>query len=352
MRYGYVRPDNLPEALRWLAQRGSETRVLAGGTDLMVQLRQKSGDLVIKSRVLKPGTLAGDGIGAGGGGGGTGEAQIWLMDISGLSELRGISEFVDRLEIGALATHTRISESILVRQRARALAEACASIGGPQIRNRGTIGGNIANASPAADTLPALVVLDAAAAVARWEDGRVKVRELPVAGLVTGPYQTALAPDELIVSVRIPLLPAEARSAYIKLGRRNAMSISRLAVAAWAVLADDGRVTDVRICPGSATPRPMRFSQAEKVLLGKLPSADLVVEAARTVGDAMVAVTGVRWSTEYKRPVVEALSRRAIAAVLGLGPAGSAGRRGSCCDGGDRDGLRRLDGGIERENGR
>lgn len=326
MRCGYARPGSLEEALRWLAQRGSETRVLAGGTDLLVQLRQRSGDLVIKSRVLKPGTGAGDGNGVAAGdlredAQPEDEAPVWLMDISQLSELKRISEFVDRLEIGALVTHTRISESILVRQRARALAEACASVGGPQIRNRGTIGGNIANASPAADTLPALVVLDAVAVVAKWEDGRMKVRELPVTDLVTGPYRTALAPDELIVSVRIPLLPAGARSVYVKLGRRNAMSISRLSVAAWAVLGADGRVADVRICPGSATPRPMRFSEAERVLIGQLPSFELAAEAAKAVADAMVAVTGVRWSTEYKRPVVEALSRRALAAVLGLVPA-------------------------------
>lgn len=336
MRCGYVRPDSLEEALKWLARRGSETRVLAGGTDLLVQLRQRSGDLVIKSRVLE--TLPGE----------TGEAfrgrpegaarepfegaqpeeeaPPWLMDISRLTELKGISESADRLAIGALATHSRISESAAVRRHAQALAEACAGVGGPQIRSRGTIGGNIANASPAADTLPALVALDGSVAVARWEGGGVKVREVSVTDLVTGPYRTALAPDELIVGVSVPILAAGARSVFVKLGRRNAMSISRLSVAVRAVLAEDGRVVNVRICPGSATPRPMRFPEAEKALIGRFPSMELVQDAAKAVGDGMVAATGVRWSTKYKRPVVEALVRRALAAALVLGPTDENGR--------------------------
>src|SRR5439155_25372116 len=166
----YFRPRSLEEALEILAARAEEVRPLAGGTDILVKAK--------------------DGM----------ESRAALFDLTAVPEIRGIQELDGQVWIGAAATHTEMMRSPLVASAAPALPAACAVIGGPQIRNRGTLGGNLANASPAADTVPPLYVADAVVELVSVSARRV----VPVADFFTGPRHSVLVPDELIVGVRVP----------------------------------------------------------------------------------------------------------------------------------------------------
>ena len=281
------RPTCLDDALHYMwhcsQAQGDAARPIAGGTDLMVAARHAAED--------------------------AGQPATWrVVDISGLPEISGICVDGDEVCIGAATTHTEIEESAVILKTAPFLAEAAATIGSCQIRNRGTIGGNVMNASPAADTLPPLVALSATATLASVR-GRRAIR---VAELVTGPYRTAATPDELLVDVRFRALEPGARSAFIKVGRRRALAISRLAAAVAALFDSDARILDIRISAGAAFPTPCRIGRAEQVLLGNAYSAELAERAGREAARAMVSATGVRWSREYKEPVLAAIITRAI----------------------------------------
>ena len=281
------RPTCLDDALQYMwhcsQAQGDAARPIAGGTDLMVAARHAAED--------------------------AGQPATWrVVDVSGLPEISGICVDGDEVCIGAATTHTEIEESAVILRTAPLLAEAAATIGSRQIRNRATIGGNVMNASPAADTLPPLVALSATATLASVR-GRRAIR---VAELVTGPYRTAATPDELLVDVRFRALEPGARSAFIKVGRRRALAISRLAAAVAALFDSDARILDIRISAGAAFPTPCRIGRAEQVLLGNVYSAGLAEEAGREAARAMVSATGVRWSTEYKEPVLAAIITRAI----------------------------------------
>src|SRR6185503_18531934 len=173
------------------------------------------------------------------------ENRAALFDLTGVPELKGIQEQDGHLWIGAATTHTEMMRSALVASAAPALPPACAVIGGPQIRNRGTLGGNLANASPAADTLPALYAADAIVELCSVSERR----ELPIAHFFTGPRQTLLAPDELILAVRVPKRQG-LRGAFLRLGQRQAQAISKVSVAVTAAF-EDGVATDVRIAFGA-----------------------------------------------------------------------------------------------------
>ncbi|OPZ64675.1 MAG: Nicotinate dehydrogenase FAD-subunit [Firmicutes bacterium ADurb.Bin506] len=278
------RPATLDEALSYMADHPG-ARPIAGGTDLLVALRAR---------------------GSGGGAVGGGSAAT-LVDISGLAELRGIWCERGRLVVGAGTRFTELAESTVVAGAASVLARAAAQVGSVQIRNRATLGGNIVNASPAADSLPALAVHGA---VCVLQSARGGERRLGIGGLVTGAYATAARGDELLVKVEIEDCSAW-RSSYIKLARRQAMAISRLAVA--VLMQFEGHsVQDLRLAVGAAFPVPGRVGAAEEVLRGAAYSRDGARVAGETAADEMVRVSGVRWSTRYKQPVLAALVERAI----------------------------------------
>lgn len=287
MSLGYVLPESLGEASKFLRDHREDARIIAGGTDLMVQLRRRG-----------PGA----------------EGPRWLVDITHIPGLGYIRAEGGVIRIGAMTTHAEIARSPLIRERAPLLAEACAAIGSPQIRARGTIGGNVMNASPAADSIPALAALSAKVRMA----GAAGTRDVAISDILAGPYETAVDPGEVLVEVYFDALTASCRSAFVKLGRREALAIARLSVAAVIELDGAGRVAKVSIAPGACLPMPSRVASAEKVLIGKVPDEDTVKSAAREVAEEMVRKTGVRWSTEYKKPVVEALARRAIWKALGV----------------------------------
>jgi xanthine dehydrogenase iron-sulfur cluster and FAD-binding subunit A len=277
--FDYIPVATIAEACSLLSEHGPDASVLAGGTDLLIKLRRA----LTKSPKV-------------------------LLDTSRANELGGIIESDGGILIRPHTTHSQLLRSNALRTFAPCLVSAASTIGSPQIRNRGTIGGNIMNAATCADTVPPLIALGAIVTL-QSKTGR---REMDLAELFLKPYQTRARPDELLTAVHFGKLPSNARSAFIKLGRRNALSISRLSVAAILQINDDGKIGDARIVPGSVFPVWKRVTDAEAMLVGEKPAVKLFAAAGKKVAGQMIKEAGRRWSTEYKEPVIAVLVRRAL----------------------------------------
>jgi CO/xanthine dehydrogenase FAD-binding subunit len=279
--FDYIVPQTLRGACDLLWDFKEKAKLVAGGTDLVIALR--NGD----------------------------QNPDLLIDIKNLKELRRIEESDGTLSIGAGVTHSEIASSPLVRQYGRILSEAASKIGSPQIRNLGTIGGNIINGSPAADTLPPLMVLNAMGKVISQEGER----EVPIEQLIQGPYETALKSHEILVKVSFKKVQQGMRGCFVRLARREAMAIARMSVALLLELRE-GRMMDIRIAPGAILPIPQRLAEVEELLMGKFPDEKLLKMASQKVSEAMIRRSGLRPSTSYKAPVVKALFLRAMHEVL------------------------------------
>ena len=257
--------------------------MIAGGTDLVIGLRDGN------------------------------QTPQCLIDITNIAELRRIDEKDGIVSVGAAVTHSEIASSPLVKRFGKVLSDAASHIGSPQIRNLGTIGGNIIHASPAADTIPPLMILDAFGRVVSKEG----VKEIPLIQLFKSPYQTHLMPHEILAQISFPKLPSGIRSAFVRLAGREAMAIARMSVALVLKMEEKkGRIEDIRISVGSVTPTPQRMSEVEAALKGRLPDEECLQGAARKVSEGMIQQTGIRSSTSYKAPVVEALFVRAFKKAL------------------------------------
>ncbi len=276
--FDYARAKTVDEAVALLNDPRWVSRPLAGGTDLMVQVRHT------------PPTFQ------------------RLVDVTRIAEMKVIARQGDEICLGAAVTYTDVIESPLLQEHATCLVEASRLVGGPAIANAGTLGGNVGNGAACADGVPPLVCLDALAHIAHREGTRV----VPVADLLVGPHQTALQPGDLITHFTFPVMPAGARSVFLKIGRRNAQAIARLNLAAAGRLSADGRIEFVRVVPGSALPRLRRFTEVEDMLIGERPSEALFDAAGAEASRVMVAETGRRWSTEYKEIALRALVSRAL----------------------------------------
>ena len=217
-----------------------------------------------------------------------------------------------RLHIGALCTHTQIAADPLVHRYCAVLAKACAEVGSPQVRNRGTLGGNIANASPAADSLPALAALHATVVHKTTED----TCETAIGDFVTGPYRIGVSPQALITEIVVDKLPEGSRQCFSKLGRRNALAISRLTVAGAAWKDEAGRVAGLRLALGSVFPRPMVFEQLHEGVVGAAADWDKIRMLAGKLSEQIPKIAGVRASTRYKQPVSRGMLERVLSEVL------------------------------------
>lgn len=229
------------------------------------------------------------------------------IDLTGIAALRQISGDAASLTIGAGCTHDQIAASPLVKRYAPALCAACASVGSPQIRHRGTLGGNIANASPAADTLAPLALLKASVCLR----GPAGERTLPVTELVTGMGKTALLGGELLTAVVLPKPQDGWKQRFYKLGRREALAISRLTVCAGGRVVD-GKIDDLRVSFGAAFSRPMLLQEVGAFAQGKAPTAALLRETAELAAAQIPKIAGVRASTKYKQPVSAKLLEREL----------------------------------------
>jgi carbon-monoxide dehydrogenase medium subunit len=278
-RFAYLAPDRLDEALDILTQGEGRTKVLAGGTDLLVR--------------MKEGAVRPDAV----------------LDIGRLEELRGIRLEDRSILIGPLTTHEEIDGSELIRRHAQALAQGAAQVGSPQIRHRATIGGNLVNASPAADTVPPLFVHQAEVQVSSVAGNRW----LAVEDFFTGPGATVLAPGELVTGLRLPLTDDDRmESRYEKFGTRNALSVAVASVAAASAREPDGRLNWIRIALGSVSPMVLRAGEAERLLTGEVPGEELATRAAGEAAGCCCPIDDVRGSAWYRRQLVAALLIRIL----------------------------------------
>jgi len=267
--FASVIPESKEKALTYLSSL-DKVKVFAGGTDLLVKMRR-------------------------------GETCNNIVDITGIPDLKGISQHGSLITIGAASTHKAISTHPIVRSQACSLAIACGWVGSPAIRNMGTIGGNLVNASPAAESLAPLLIHDAEV-VLESNDG---MRRMKVEDFILAPYKTAINTRELLTVIEIKGLSGY-REGYKRVTKRAAWAISRLSIA-WAILEEAGVFRDVKIAIGSCTPMPFRPNAIEASLQGKAKSVDIIRAAVEGILEEIKRISGIRPSFVYKIPVVRDL---------------------------------------------
>jgi carbon-monoxide dehydrogenase medium subunit len=279
----FFQPSSLEELLACKKEQGKRALVLTGGTNLLVY---------IKDGVLKEGTI---------------------VDISRLEELKGIHEIDGRIEIGAAETMTSILENHLLGKRIPFIPECATHFANPLVRNTSTIGGNVADASPIADTAPPLMVLDAAVVAANSTD----TREISLDEFFIRPRETALEEDEVLVKFLVPV-PRAGSGKFIKLGLRWGTSCSVASAAVWLVT-EGGKITAVRLALGGVAPRPLRAKATEAALLGAPVDADTIDRLTdESLGGDIAPITDVRGSADYRREVSSKLAARAVKYCAGL----------------------------------
>jgi carbon-monoxide dehydrogenase medium subunit len=277
-RFEYHQPESLPDAVALAGRFGEEASFLAGGTDLMVQIER---------------------------------GRVAPRHVVGLHRVPGLAgiEANGRIALGARVTHRAIERAPALGGALRCLIEGAEVIGGHQVRNVATVGGNLANASPAADLVPCLLALDGMVRLV----GPCGERELPVERFLLGPNRTARRPDELLTLVSLPALPAHSSSAFLKAGRRRAMEISVVCVAARLTLDASGeRCLEARIALGAVAPTTVRVREAERALEGRPVGGEAFERAAAAAQEACRPIDDVRASAAFRRHLVGVLVRRAL----------------------------------------
>lgn len=283
-KFEYHEPTTLEETLELLMELGGNAKVLAGGTDLLVKMKQK---------IDKP------------------------RHVISVARVPGMDEVIPRnghgVTVGAGVTAAALSRHELLRDRFEPLALAAGRLGAPMIRNRATIGGNLVNGRPAADLPPACMVLDAALKL-KSVSGE---RDVPVHEFFRGPGETVIEPHELLVSINMETPKPWSGGAYIKLGARKTLEISMVNVAVMLTLQSaDGPIADARIALGAVAPTPVRAFAAEDLLMGAAPSEELFQRAGE-VGVGMCSpITDHRGTMEYRCMMIEVLTKRALGVAL------------------------------------
>lgn len=271
-------PRTLAEAYQLLAQEQGRIKVLAGGTDLMVSLHART------------------------------ECPPAYLNVWPLAELRGIAETNESVRIGALTTYTQLMRSTPVQQHAPILAEAAGVIGARQIQNRGTLGGNIVNASPAGDTLPVLAVLEA-----ELEIGSSRgMRLVPFNAFYTGYRRTVLAADELLLAVILPKRRPQEQHYFRKVGTRQAQAISKVVMALLLRQTQPGRVDFIRIALGSVAPTVMRAPLTEALLQNQSLSPARIAAAREQMMAEVQPISDVRSTALYRRTIAGNILARAL----------------------------------------
>ncbi|HEX3553543.1 MAG TPA: FAD binding domain-containing protein [Thermoanaerobaculia bacterium] len=230
-----------------------------------------------------------------------------VIDLLGVPELRGIQEVEGGLEIGATTSFSEIRRSAAVRAAFPALAAAASLVGGWQIQNRATLGGNMANASPAGDSLPVLLALEAIVVAA----GAGGLREIPYTAFHTGYRRTALRPGEIVARVRLPYLPQGSVQTFRKVGTREAQAISKVVVALAGRVAG-GRIAELRLAAGSVAATPVRLRGAEEAVRGLPPGPAAADLAGREAAREVTPIDDVRSTADYRRFALERVVRRLV----------------------------------------
>lgn len=283
--FGYTAAKDVEHAVALLGEYGAKAKVLAGGTDLLVELK-----------------AAADG------------PEV-IIDISRLEELKDIAIVDEGLHIGALVTHTDLMRSPIISDMFPALADAAHSIGAVQTRNLGTLGGNLITCVPSMDSGPTLMALDAQVICASSRGQK----QMPLADLFAGPRKTSLAPDEMLRAIIIPKENLAKPVAFQKFGLRKgqALALVNAAAAFWADR-DKNRFVQPRIALGAVAPTVIRASRAEKFLEGKTISAEAMAEAGRVAATEAKPISDFRASAGYRRDLIAVLTKRALEKAYAL----------------------------------
>ncbi len=274
--FEYTAPASLEEAVGILAAHEGRARILAGGTDLLVQMKIER------------------------------QQPSLLVDIRRIPGLKEICEGGDGLRIGALVTHWQLERSALLWERYTALAEAATFIGGVQIRAMGTVGGNLGNASPAADTIPPFLVMDASLRLVGPDGERV----VPMTEFFVGPGQSVRAPDEIITEVLAPPPDPDTGSGFTRLSR-VASDLAKVSVAA-LITRDGDKAARVRIALGSVYKTPLRVWKAEQALVGEPFSEQLAEYTGEVASREIAPITDLRSTETYRRSTSKVLVRDAL----------------------------------------
>jgi len=282
--FDYVAPTTLQEALTVLKAKGIRARPLSGGTDLIVQVREDRRDLDV------------------------------MIDIKKIPELTKMQcDPVQGLHVGASVPCCRIYEDPLIQKIYPGLVDAASLIGGIQIQNRASFGGNLCNSSPAADSIPALIVHYAICIIA----GPGGTRKVPVEDFCTGPGKNVLRPDELLVALEVPPPPRHFGASYLRFIPRNEMDIAVAGCGISVELSEDRQTClKARIALGAVAPTPLLVEEAGTLLANREVSEDAVSEAAAAAQAAARPITDMRGTAEYRRHLVGVLTRRALHSAI------------------------------------
>ena len=269
---GYFAPRKIEEALEILSKQEKEIKVIAGGTDLLIQYYDRLYEI-----------------------------NGWL-DLKNIKELQEIKIHQNQMEIGAMVTHTQLEKSEDIKKYFPVLSQAAADIGSPQIRNRGTIGGNIVNASPAGDLLSPLMAYDA----------QFKLLSLQKEALISaeeffiGPKKTLLEPAQLLIQIILPLPSERTYGSWIKIGKRKALIIATITLALVVEMAEDNKtVKDVRTCLGSVAPTPIEIKEIREKMIGKKFNQLDFNQLGQIVEDKISPIDDIRGTREYRKDVAK-----------------------------------------------
>jgi CO/xanthine dehydrogenase FAD-binding subunit len=280
-RFDYFKPGSLQEAMKLFGRHKGKAAFLAGGTDLIVKMR---------SGKAAPGAL---------------------IDVKGIEQLRGIRKAKAQVTIGPLTTLAEIAESAVLKKLLPVLPETALQMASPQVRNRGTIGGNVCNAAPSADMAPPLLVLGAKVRITT-KQGMKTVR---LEDFFTGPGETLVSGRGLLTAIIVPMPKKGAKAGYETLTLREAMDLSIVSAAA-LVRRERGRVKEARIALGAVAPVPMMAEKAQKILVGTKGTPEDIAKAAAAAVTECAPIGDVRASQSYRRDMVEVVTRRVLEGVL------------------------------------
>ena len=288
MRFEYLEPANIPEAIALLERYDGKAKIIAGGTDLLVQMR----------RTIKP------------------EYVINIGNIQGLDYIRYDEK--EGLKIGALTTIRTLERSAEVQQRYPVIPQAASRMASVGVRNLATLGGNLCNAAPSADTAPALIALSARAKIVGPKRERVVLLE----DFFTGPGSTILGKGEILTEIQVPVLQPRTGTTYLKHDIRGTLDLAIVGVAAAITLEPRRELCqEAKVVLGAVAPTPMRARQAEEILNGKEIDDTLIEKSAQVASDESQPITDVRAPADYRSEMVKVFTRRAIKEALRLAKA-------------------------------
>lgn len=285
-RFDHLEPKTVEEACSLLSKYKGKAKVIAGGTDLLPAMR---------NREVTP---------------------AYIINVRSIPNLDYI-HYTDAegLKIGALATLYDIESSPIIREKFPMVADAASKIGTPQVRNMGTIGGNLCNAAPSADTAPPLIGLEAKAKI----NGPNGERVIALEEFFIGPGENALQADEILTEIQIPNPPPHTRGVYLKLPARTMVDLAVVGVAVVVTLDDKERsIVDAKIVLGAVAPTPVRARQAEDIIKSKAISRELIEKAAEAAAGEAKPISDLRGSASYRKEMVNTLTKRAIRQVTAL----------------------------------